>query len=248
MKQQNKNSFVGKHLGIVHAFKSKSLSSVKTQMAKRMFDEKEDLIITNNIVLKTRGKHRRSKLNKKTSKVAMLGNAVTSTTTSTKTYYLTGINDPVFNDSITKSDGKVNMLNIHQELNVTNTVNGSKFMESPVTPVYILVPRDKIVGNTSSPHTDVLSLNKILTHCNKMKQRGMERTGISAKYTTMGVHCNRNKPGLSNSKIPPECETEITHINKMLHRGLHFAKMCLPFGLFDTLKKVKWIANNKSSF
>ena len=121
-------------------------------------------------------------------------------------------------------------------------------MESPVTPVYILVPRDKIVGNTSSPHTDVLSLKKILHHCNKMKQRGVERSGISSRYTTMGVHCNRNKPGLSNSKIPPECAIEITHINKMLNRGLHFAKMCLPFGLFDTLKKVKWIANNKSSF
>ena len=248
MKQQNKSSFCGKHLGIVHAFKSKSKSSVKTQMAKRMFDAKQDLITTNTIVLKQTGKHRRTKLNKKTNKIALMDQAVTCRTQSTKMYFLTGIIDPVFNDSITKSDGAIKLLNVHQELNITNTVTGSTFMESPVTPVYILVPRDKIVGNTSSPHTDVLSLKKILHHCNKMKQRGVERSGISSRYTTMGVHCNRNKPGLSNSKIPPECAIEITHINKMLNRGLHFAKMCLPFGLLDTLKKVKWITNNRSAF
>ena len=119
MKQQNKSSFCGKHLGIVHAFKSKSKSSVKTQMAKRMFDAKQDLIITNTIVLKHTGKHRRTKLNKKTNKIALMDQAVTCRTQSTKMYFLTGIIDPVFNDSITKSDGAIKLLNVHQELNIT---------------------------------------------------------------------------------------------------------------------------------
>jgi hypothetical protein len=121
-------------------------------------------------------------------------------------------------------------------------------MESISSPIYILVPRNKIIGNTSSPHKDVQCLRKILKCCNKQKIRGKSCTGVSSKYATMGVHCNRNKPGLSNSSIPVGCETEFKHLNDMLNRGLHFAKMCLPYGLLDSLRKVKWLTNDKSTF
>jgi hypothetical protein len=211
-----------------------------------------------------KGKHKKTKYNKKMAKINNLPdptndltytimkkdvcNSVITVVKPTKQFYVTGINDPVFTKLLLSYNKPYELINIFNKLYIVDKLDGSKIMESKCVPVYILVPRNDVVQNSSSPHADVNALKTLLNNYHNKNARGNNRSGISTKYTTLGVHCCRNKPGLINKYVHECCKNDFNHINKMLCRVQQFAQMWLPYGLLATLKIIKEAVQFKESF
>jgi hypothetical protein len=154
----------------------------------------------------------------------------------TKQIYVTGIHNPVLTTLLLSYNKPYDLINIFNKSYLVDRIDGSKIMESKFVPVYILVPRNDVVQNSSSPHADVNALKIILNKYNNKSSSGINRSGISAKYSTLGVHCSQNKPGLINKYVRECCQSEYNHINKILCRVQQFAQMWLPYGLLSALK------------
>ena len=165
-----------------------------------------------------------------------------------RVFYSTGLSDPVFDSMLSGVNVPYRVLNVFTDLMVDDCVTGSKLMESDLVPIYILLPRNIVVNNSPSQHIDILHLKKLLMRYSKPKSRGSRCTGLSSKYATIGVHCNRSRSGLSNTRIFDDCVKSFEHVKKMLGRVQHYAAMYLPFGLLSTLNRIKESTKDKSNF
>ncbi len=239
--------------GFVDAFASNSASSERSRIVKNYWDFKIEIIEEGSTINKNSGKHRRTKQNNKCAKIASLHSPICknpinlSVNSATKLFYSTGVIDAAFHLLLSNVKGSYKVLNVYDELIIEDCVVGSKLMESEFVPVYLLLPRNIIISNTPSQHVDILHLKKLLMKYNNNETRGKHCSGLATKYATLGVHCNRNRPGLSNTLIHEDCIGAFTHIHKMLKRVQHFAAMFLPYGLLSTLQHVKEATGDQST-
>jgi hypothetical protein len=253
-----------KKRGLIHAFASNSNCSKRSRLSKEIFTNNITNIENNKICTSNKGKHRKTKYNKKMRKIGNLPEpindfkyksskknlimSVLPLMISKQQLYVTGVHDPVLASLLLLYKKPHELVNIFDKFFISDSLIGSKMMESESVPIYILVPRYDVIQNSSSPHADVNSLKVLLNKYNNNKARGMNRSGVSTKYSTLGVHCSRNKPGLFNKHVHECCQNDYNHIYKMLCRVQQFAKMWLPYGLLSTLKKIKETVKFNESF
>jgi hypothetical protein len=137
------------------------------------------------------------------------------------------------------------------QLQVINTLHGSKLMETDTVPIFILLPRKMIDDQHVNAHADVQHLKKILSRYSKKKKdsRGEKKTGFCNSYATIGAHARRGGRGMSvtdASKIKC-CQESFNHLNQLTKRMEFFGKQVLPFGLLSTIKDVRQSVNDTMS-
>jgi hypothetical protein len=144
---------------------------------------------------------------------------------------------------------------IFGQLQVVETLDGIKLMESEKVPIFILCPRYKTEDKVASAHADILHLEKILSKYSKAKGtsskgvRGKKKTGFCERYATIGAHARRGGRGISVSN-PDKikcCAESLNHLKKMVKRMEHFGTMVLPFGLLSTLRTIRQSVNDTVS-
>jgi hypothetical protein len=249
--------------GIIHAFASKSPSSIKTQMVKATANDR----LQKSRTLSLSRRHRRLRT-RKDYKLNSLNNInISSGYTAEELnkhlyFFKTNIYDPIYEEILFKCNEDYREVMLFNEMNVLlETSQGCKLMEgqknnttpdcksnaSKVFPVVILVPRKDVLEHTPSAHADVASLKKLLDKHNKTTARGSKKTGICKRYATLGAHASRNKHGMENTIIHNCCLRDFNHIKSMVDRAVFFGKMWLPFGLMSTVRHMKNYVNDRTS-
>jgi hypothetical protein len=141
--------------------------------------------------------------------------------------------------------------NIFGQLQVINTFDGVKLMETDTVPIFILLPRKIINDQNINAHADVMHLEKILSRYSKKKKniRGKKKTGYCECYATIGAHARRGSRGMAvtdPSKIKC-CQDSLNHLVQITKRMEFFGQQVLPFGLMSTIKEMRKSVNDTLS-
>jgi len=225
---------------MTHAYRSLSTSSTKVRNARNYASMKLNSLKSGNFKRHiTRKKNRKKfKLNgipEVTPKQGIDPSIMKSNPHFFESFY----DDPVFGDLLSEYNACCVTVNVYEKMNLVDSLAGSKLMESDSIPIFVQVPRQQVLYNTSSAHADIQCLKSLLLKHQHRSKRGTKRNGLSLMYATLGAHCQRYKSGIHIKKIHQCCQNDYAHLKKMVARVELFSRMFLPFGLLSTLKEMK---------
>lgn len=244
------------NLGLVHAFKSKSSSSMYTQESKKFMDNKLKLLNDEcEKRVKMLTKHQLKKMNKKFGKLDDLQKVICGETNTTReilssnpTFYCNFLDDPVVEEITEIYLGKQFIVEISKSnMAIVDTLIGATLMATKFVPVFILVSRQASLDHCKNASGDVYNLKVLLENYSNTTTRGSKRTGVSKRYATFGAHCNRSRPGISLKLGKRETADNINHLVSMVHQVEHLAKMFLPYGLLSSLMEIKERCNDTTT-